>query len=74
MEMEKAMTPTSDEKLGSFRALRDRHLPLFEHKAHRHDRGWPHPPPGEGQHEPMPRQRWRTIGIFHFRHGEEDEG
>ena len=58
---------------GSFRDLRVRHLRLFDKSVHRHDRGWPHP-------EPKPRPAdstkvgWKTVGIFHFRHDEEDAG
>ena len=41
------MTRTSKERGGSFRELKS-HLPLFDNSLHRHDRGWPHPPPQSG--------------------------
>ena len=55
------------EKGGSFRALREHHLPLFDKKVHRHDRGWPHSP-AEKCDAPPAKPRWKTVGIFHFRH------
>ena len=65
------MTRTSKERGGSFRELKS-HLPLFDNSLHRHDRGWPHPPPQPN--ERAPKRRWKTIGIFHFRHDEEESG
>jgi len=55
---------------GNFRDLKTR-LPLFDEAVHRHDRGWPHPPPEES--EDRPKRRWKRVGIFHFPHHEEDE-
>jgi len=43
---------------------------MFKNAAHRHDRGWPHSSNEESDKKP----RWRTVGIFHFRHDEGDEG
>ena len=65
------MTSTSDDRGGSFKALRDLHLPMFDETLHRHERGWPHPPPvkGEAQSCRSPDQVkrvWKTKGIFHF--------
>ena len=60
----------SNQESGSFRALRNRHLPLFDAKLRRHDRGWPHSRPDIDDDEP-PRPHWKTVGIFHFRHVEE---
>ena len=70
------MTSTSEERGGSFRALRDHHLPMFDEKLHRHDRGWPHPPPDceVEQSDKVPKRVWKTVGIFHFRHDEEEHG
>jgi hypothetical protein len=56
---------------GNFRDLKA-HLPLFDEAVHRHDRGWPHPPPGES--DDNPKRRWKRVGIFHFPHHDEDEG
>jgi hypothetical protein len=67
------MTSTNKERGGSFRELRNRHLPLFDDTLHRHDRGWPHPKP-DGKAEKATKRPWKTIGIFHFRHDEEEEG
>jgi hypothetical protein len=61
------MTSTPNKKGGSFIALRDQHLPLFEEKLHRHDRGWPHAPPDVTGAKSQKR-RWKTIGIYHFPH------
>jgi hypothetical protein len=58
-------------KGGSFRGLKA-HLPLFSDSEHRHDRGWPHASGGDAEPERKP--QWKTDGIFHFRHDEEDEG
>ena len=58
---------------GSFGELRARHLPLFGKAVHRHDRGWPH----EAAEEAATKRRaknWKTVGIFHFRHDEEEDG
>jgi hypothetical protein len=55
---------------GNFRDLKTR-LPLFDEAVHRHDRGWPHPPPEES--EDRPKRRWKRVGIFHFPHHEEDD-
>jgi hypothetical protein len=67
------MTSMSKEKGGSFRTLRDHHLPMFDERLHRHDRGWPHPP-AEPAKEKAPKRLWRTVGIFHFRHDESEDG
>ena len=57
---------------GSFKGLRARELLLFDPALHRHDRGWPHPPPKQPA-ETQPRNRWKTVGIFHFpQHDEHD--
>jgi hypothetical protein len=68
------MTSLREDRGGSFRALRDCHLPMFDSKLHRHDRGWPHPPPKSEaeQSDKVAKQVWKTVGIFHFRHDEED--
>ena len=66
------MACTTKERGGSFRELRDRHLPLFDHAVHRHDRGWPHPTPAPSR-KGAPKRRWKTVGIFHFRHDEDEE-
>jgi hypothetical protein len=67
------MTSMIKKKGGSFRALRDQHLPMFDKSVHRHDRGWPHPRT-EPCREKEPKRLWRTVGIFHFRHDEVDDG
>ena len=59
---------------GSFGDLRKRHLPLFDESVHRHDRGWPHDEPERTGEAGTARKHWKTIGIFHFRHDEQDEG
>ena len=64
------MTRSTKQRGGSFRELRNRHLPMFDDRVHRHDRGWPHPPP-ETAEPRAPKHRWRTVGIVHFR-DEED--
>ncbi len=56
---------------GSFKELRKKHLPLFDKAVHRHDRGWPHPSPERPK--PEPKGGWKTVGIFHFRHEEDEE-
>lgn len=56
---------------GNFRDLKT-HLPLFDEAVHRHDRGWPHPPPGDSNENPS-RRRWERVGILHFLHHDEDE-
>ena len=67
------MTPSTKEKGGSFRELKA-HLPLFDAAEHRHDRGWPHAPRHEREKTDR-KPKWKTVGIFHFRHNEEeDEG
>ena len=58
------------EKSGSFRALRERDLSLFNEALRRHDRGWPHPAKENPKATPA-RRPWTTVGIFHFRHDEE---
>ena len=57
---------------GSFKELRSKHLPLFDEAVHRHDRGWPHPAREQSGSES--KARWKTIGIFHFRHEEDEAG
>ena len=71
-------THESQGRGGSFRELRSRHLPLFDPAVHRHDRGWPHPPPRRAEHAPQgadkPRRRaWKTVGIVHFPHSDAEE-
>ena len=61
------------ERGGSFRDLRERHLPLFDDSVRRHDRGWPHEEVGKAEPQESTKN-WRTAGIFHFRHGEEEAG
>ena len=58
---------------GSFRALRDHHLPLFDEALRRHDRGWPHPPAEtpEAKNRKWP---WKTFGIVHYRPDEDEAG
>jgi len=64
---------------GSFREVREQHLPLFNPAFHRHDRGWPHPPPkaieqaAKESYAKSPKSSWKTVGIVHFRHDEPDE-
>ena len=58
---------------GSFEELRDKHLPLFDQAVHRHDRGWAHEPPRDSRKgNGSARRRWKTVGIFHFRHDQEE--
>jgi hypothetical protein len=57
---------------GSFREVRRRHLPLFDPKVHRHDRGWLHSTP-EPDADRSGKQKWKRAGIFHYPHHEEDE-
>jgi hypothetical protein len=64
------MTSTN-KRAGNFRELKA-HLPLFDEALHRHDRGWPHSPPEPGAQD-VRRRPWKTVGIFHFRHEEEDQ-
>lgn len=66
------MTSTSKRQGGSFRSLRDHHLPMFGDPFHRHDRGWPHTAIEAGKAEAAKRP-WRTVGIVHFREGAEAE-
>ena len=66
------MAPTIKQRGGSFRELRNRDLPMFDARVHRHDRGWPHPPP-DARDQDAPKHRWRRVGILHFRQ-EEDSG
>ena len=65
------MTPTTKEKGGSFRELKA-HLPLFDDAEHRHDRGWPLQRRHEDE-KSVRKPRWKTVGIFHFRHDEAEE-
>lgn len=63
---------------GSFREVRERHLPLFDFTVHRHDRGWPHPleslpEPAEKGPKERPKRGWKTAGILHYPHHDEDE-
>jgi hypothetical protein len=64
------MTPAKGDKGGSFRAVRGQHLPMFDDKLHRHDRGWPRPEPPA--REKAPKMKWRTVGILHIRDEEDD--
>ena len=67
------MASMSDDRCGSFRAVRNFHLPMFDERLHRHDRGWPHgPEPGDGGKSR--KAKWKTIGILHFRHEENEDG
>jgi hypothetical protein len=66
------MTATTKEKGRSFRELKA-HLPLFDESLHRHERGWPHRRK-ESSAEGAPKRRWKTIGIVHFPHDDEDDG
>jgi hypothetical protein len=65
------MTPSTKDRGGSFSELKA-NLPLFDDPAHRHDRGWPHSQPKQGD-ESTPKRRWKTVGIFHFPHHDEDD-
>ena len=67
------MTCTSKEKGGSFKGMRTRDLRLFDPALRRHDRGWPHALPEPGK-EQSPKRPWKTVGIFHFRHDEDEKG
>ena len=62
---------SNKERRGSFKDLRASDLLLFDPALHRHDRGWPHPPPAPSRGRS--RRQWNTVGIFHFRHDDEDE-
>jgi hypothetical protein len=61
------MPSNSERKCGSFRALREKHLSMFEEKLHRHDRGWPHPLRLAEEGDSTARPAWRIHGILHFR-------
>ena len=66
------MTSTTRARGGSFSELRDQHLPLFGGAEHRHDRGWPHSPREENAERAQ--KPWRTAGILHFRHDDQEDG
>ena len=59
-----------DRSGGSFGELRSKHLPMFDEKLHRHDRGWPHETPDP---QTSPASTWETRGIFHFRRRDAEE-
>ncbi len=64
------MNPTIKPAGGSFRELRNCHLPMFDDREHRHDRGWPHAAPRPVEKN-APKHRWLTVGIVHYRQEEE---
>jgi hypothetical protein len=71
--MEVQMSSRSNDKGGSFRAVRDHHLPMFDRRHHRHERGCPHAPQPAAE-DVTEKTRWKTIGIFHFRPDDDADG
>lgn len=53
------MTSKRDRGGGSFRDIRDRHLPIFEWPKERRESGDP-------QAKAKPRRQWKRDGIVHF--------
>ena len=73
------MTAPTKERNGSFKGIRASDLLLFDSAVHRHDHGWPHPPPRQAEESgrqrtaKAPKRGWKIVGIFHFPHAEMDD-
>ena len=46
---------------------------IFQDLAHRHDRGWSHPESDRESVEAPDKKNRKTVGIFHFRHDEDED-